>query len=204
MKKICVFLFLFSNLNSLAQEQAISSCLNRFYFNQAQTLAGLSPDEMMAEIAKKDSLFKECLRKTKMPTYTLKDINENVLGGEDLYNKVLIFNFWFVGCTPCHQEMPSLIKLANEYKDNKNVVFISVARNTKEQLELNYAMLPYNWIILSKENQYRSLFDTFYPTTIITNASGYIEDIWIGVSVDEDATTFIYDQLKSYLARLEP
>jgi thiol-disulfide isomerase/thioredoxin len=46
----------------------------------------------------------------------------------------LALNFWFIGCSPCEMERPSLNDLTKLYADNKDVVFISFAKNDREQL----------------------------------------------------------------------
>ncbi|TKB97946.1 TlpA family protein disulfide reductase [Pedobacter cryophilus] len=44
----------------------------------------------------------------------------------DLKGKVVFINFWATWCPPCIAEMPSINKLQQQFKDNKNVVFLMV------------------------------------------------------------------------------
>ena len=44
----------------------------------------------------------------------------------DLKGKVVFINFWATWCPPCIAEMPSINKLHQQFKDNKNVVFLMV------------------------------------------------------------------------------
>jgi thiol-disulfide isomerase/thioredoxin len=44
-----------------------------------------------------------------------------------LKGKVVVLNFWFIGCAPCIAELPALNKLVDEYK-GEDVVFIAFGR----------------------------------------------------------------------------
>lgn len=46
-----------------------------------------------------------------------------------LRNKVVFFNSWATWCGPCAREIPLLNKLANNYKADTNIVFISYCSN---------------------------------------------------------------------------
>lgn len=46
-----------------------------------------------------------------------------------LRNKVVFFNSWTTWCGPCAREIPLLNKLANNYKADTNIVFISYCSN---------------------------------------------------------------------------
>ena len=40
--------------------------------------------------------------------------------------KVILFNVWGITCSPCMAEMPVLVRVYNQFKDNKNVMFLGV------------------------------------------------------------------------------
>src|SRR5262249_14717475 len=48
--------------------------------------------------------------------------------------KVVVLNFWFIGCLGCMDEMPKISAVADKYRDNQDIVFISIAPNTPQQL----------------------------------------------------------------------
>jgi thiol-disulfide isomerase/thioredoxin len=80
---------------------------------------------------------------------SLTDINGKIWEKANLSNKVVIINYWFIGCMPCREEMPELNKLVNLYKSNPAVVFLGVAPDSKENLikalkkfEFAYNIIP--------------------------------------------------------------
>ncbi|MEM6378267.1 MAG: TlpA disulfide reductase family protein [Bacteroidota bacterium] len=59
------------------------------------------------------------------PDWELKDIHQQQVHLKDLESKVLLLEFTGVGCGPCHQALPFLKQLANDYK-NKDFELISI------------------------------------------------------------------------------
>ena len=67
---------------------------------------------------------------------TLIDFDANLLQFEDLEgaqfslrdfrDKTLFINYWATWCNPCLAEMPSMVELYNQYKDDKNIVKIVI------------------------------------------------------------------------------
>lgn len=98
----------------------------------------------------------------------------NQLSSKDLKGKIIVINWWNTGCTACVAEMPGLNSLVDEYSKNRNVVFIAVAHNTKDEV-VNF---------LKKRNfKYRhgvhdkTLLDYFgigYPIHLIVDKNGKI------------------------------
>src|SRR5690554_6504306 len=50
----------------------------------------------------------------------------------ELKGKVIFINFWATWCPPCLAEMPSIQKLAQTFKNDKNIVFIMVEVESNE------------------------------------------------------------------------
>ena len=66
-----------------------------------------------------------------------------------LRGKVAVLNFWYIGCAPCNKEMPQLNQLVEEYKENKDVIFLAIAPDGVEDLkkflkvkEFKYQIIP--------------------------------------------------------------
>ena len=85
-----------------------------------------------------------------------------------------MLNFWFIGCSPCEVERPSLNDLTKVYADNKDVVFISFAKNDKEQLTkfLTENPILYNVVPTDKDFIKTKFEINGYPVNIILDRNG--------------------------------
>lgn len=91
-----------------------------------------------------------------------------------LKGRVIFINFWATWCPPCLAEMPSINKLYEQYKDDKNVVFIMVdadsdlLKSQKYMDNRGYKMPVYS----VASNIPEVLFKGTLPTTIVFDKQG--------------------------------
>ncbi|WP_214227229.1 TlpA disulfide reductase family protein [Pedobacter sp. B4-66] len=91
-----------------------------------------------------------------------------------LKGKVIFINFWATWCPPCLAEMPSINKLYEQYKDDKDVVFIMVdadsdlVKSQKYMDGRSYKMPVYS----VASNIPETLFKGTLPTTIVFDKQG--------------------------------
>lgn len=140
-----------------------------------KTLARTTNQEFDKELRKTEKR----ITKTKnlgvhFPDFDVVDLNGNRLSLADLKGKVVVLNFWFIGCAPCEMERPSLNDLVKLYADNKDVVFISFAKNDKEQLTKFLAENPvlYNVVPTDKDFMKTKFEINEYPVNIILDRDG--------------------------------
>lgn len=88
-------------------------------------------------------------------------------------DKVVFVNFWATWCKPCIQEMPTLVKAQEKFKNDK-IVFLYASNEEPEQIEKFQQKHPYDFHYVRVEN-----FEEFniqaLPTTYIFNAEGKLE-----------------------------
>lgn len=85
----------------------------------------------------------------KMPSFELEDVTTgDSIASSSFEGKSLLVTFWATWCPPCVQEIPSLIKLQNEYRENGfSVVAISVdqekgvVQKMVNRKEINYPVM---------------------------------------------------------------
>lgn len=79
-----------------------------------------------------------------------------------LKGKVIVLNFWFIGCAPCEMERPELNAIYSLYKDNSDVIFLSFAKNTKDQLEKFLVKRPFSYPVVELSTELIGLLDLNY------------------------------------------
>ncbi len=56
------------------------------------------------------------------PAWELKDLEGKAVKLSDFKGKVVLLNFWATWCPPCREEIPDLVALQNQYRDQGLVV----------------------------------------------------------------------------------
>ena len=109
--------------------------------------------------------------------YTVKDMNGADVHLASYRGKIILLNFWATWCPPCKVEIPDLIELQEQYKDDVVVLGFSVD-DTAEQLKpfadeykMNYPVL----VGLGHENIQEAYGPMWgIPVTIIIDRNGKI------------------------------
>lgn len=106
--------------------------------------------------------------------FLVTDLNGNSIKLSELKGKIVVLNFWFTKCPPCIQEMPSLNKLVEEFKD-KDVKFIAITFNKKDMVESFLQEKKFNYTIAPNSNGVIQSYNVnSFPTSIVINQKGEI------------------------------
>lgn len=91
-----------------------------------------------------------------------------------LRGKVIVINFWFIGCAPCRVEMPGLNQLVAEFK-GKDVVFLALALDSADELRKFLKTTAFNYTIIADAEAVSNSYEvSAFPTHIIIDKKGYI------------------------------
>jgi thiol-disulfide isomerase/thioredoxin len=113
------------------------------------------------------------------------DINGNKYDLKTLSNKIYVINFWFINCPPCRQEMPELNKVVEKYKENKDVVFIAIALDSKYDINKFLKTSPFNYNIVENGKYYSDKYSVDgFPTHVIVGKDGLIKFSTIGLAAN--------------------
>ncbi len=140
-----------------------------------KTLVRTTQEEFEKEVHKTEKRITKTRKLGRdFPDFDVIDLNGNHLAKEDLKGKVIVLNFWFIGCGPCEMERPSLNDLTRVYTANEDVVFISFAKNDKEQLTKFLKGSPIHYQVVPTEKDFLTTkFEiNAYPVNIIVGKDG--------------------------------
>jgi len=132
----------------------------------------------------------------KIEPFNATDIEGKSLKLTDLTGKVVVLNFWFIGCPPCMREIPELNKLTEKYAGNDKVVFIAIALNKKSVIESFLKTKPFYYQIVDSGKAIADQYNIdLYPTNIVLNKDGYVmfhtsgytnnTPYWISKTIDD-------------------
>ena len=82
------------------------------------------------------------------PTFAALTMDGSRIDTAALRGKVIVLNLWFVNCPNCIEEIHLLNELVDEFKDNKDVVFLGLAASRKPDLEKFLAKNPFKYTII--------------------------------------------------------
>ncbi len=109
------------------------------------------------------------------PDFDVTTLDGKRLRRSDLQGKVVVLNFWYVGCAPCKVEIPGLNRLTKDFKKD-SVVFIAFALNNETELKSFLDKNPFKYSIVPNAKEIARQFAVVnYPTHIILNREGEIE-----------------------------
>jgi len=103
--------------------------------------------------------------------------NVTSLGGQKLdlamlKGKVVVLNFWSIGCDYCEAEIAGLNTMVNEFKD-KDVVFVAFATDQEKELREFLKTKAFDYQIIPNAETIHEKYDiNFWPTHIILNRDG--------------------------------
>lgn len=133
-------------------------------------------------------------------SFKLANIEGKEVDYDQIKDKVLVLNFWFVGCKGCKQEEPYLKKMVEEITSDK-VEFISFCESSEGRIR-NYLKknegLGYDIISISKKYNKENFKVRKFATHMIVVNGKVVENFSFPLTTDDEITWF-KDQILGYL-----
>ena len=104
-----------------------------------------------------------------IPELTMKTLDGKTITTRDLAGKVTIFNFWATWCAPCRAEIPDLVKLQEQYKDQLIIVGVLSEDDPGEHVSRFAADYKMNYPIVPETQELTDAFPGIFalPTTFM-------------------------------------
>ena len=120
--------------------------------------------------------------------YTLKDMHGVDVSLASFKGKVIIVNFWATWCGPCKVEIPDLVALQEQYRDDLVVLGVSVD-DTAEQMRPYAAEYKINYpLLVAKDRQdFQDAYGPLWgiPVSVIVGRDGRIAKKHSGIASRE-------------------
>ncbi|MET0010664.1 MAG: TlpA disulfide reductase family protein [Candidatus Thiodiazotropha sp. 6PLUC9] len=109
-------------------------------------------------------------------SFTLSDIHDQRFDSHILDGKVVLLNFWATWCPPCVEEIPSLNRLNQLFKDNELRIVSIDFRETPEEMSTFLKQIPVDFPVLMDRDGLVSMdWQVFsFPSSFIIDRQGQI------------------------------
>lgn len=115
----------------------------------------------------------------RLPDFTFVDLSGVTYTKASTKGKIVVLKFWYIGCIACVDEIPEINALVAQYRQKKDVLFVSLALNEAKSLrkflkgqEVKCAVVPTRQSYLVDTLQVRQ-----YPTHFILGRDGKIAKV---------------------------
>jgi thiol-disulfide isomerase/thioredoxin len=128
------------------------------------------------------------------------DINGVSYSADKLKDKVVVINYWFVGCGPCKVEMPELNQLVDKYRNNNEVIFISFAKSSKPKITKFLEKNPFGYAVIVMTTDLAKEFKiSAFPTNYVIDKNGTYHHASRGIGIA--AVDILADKIESALTK---
>lgn len=113
------------------------------------------------------------------PDFSFRDMDGNEYNNENTKGKIIILKCWFINCPPCIAEFPELNAFAERYRNRKDIIFISLALDTKPALEKFLSENRFDYIVIPDQKEFigNILNINEFPTHFIIGKNGVIKKV---------------------------
>lgn len=113
---------------------------------------------------------------------TVKDVDGNEVSTRAWRGRVTLVNFWATWCVPCRTEVPDFVALQDQYRDQLQIIGISVDRGSVEPVRQFVGEYRINYPIVMDNPRLTNLFPRFagLPTSFILDRDSKIVQQYVG------------------------
>lgn len=116
---------------------------------------------------------------TPFPPFSFTDLNGISYNQENTRGRTILLKCWFIGCKPCVEEIPKLNQLVEQYQNQEDLLFISLAFDSPDMLRQFLTKKSFSYAVVPEQTNFmqESLGVSQYPTHFIIDESGIIQKV---------------------------
>jgi cytochrome c biogenesis protein CcmG/thiol:disulfide interchange protein DsbE len=110
------------------------------------------------------------------PDFKVEGLDGKALSLADSRGKVVLLNFWATWCGPCREEIPDLIALQQKYRDQLQIIALTVDEDDAAMVKKVVAQSGINYPVAMSPEDVRTQYGgiTALPTSFILDTQGRI------------------------------
>ncbi|MEL7148272.1 MAG: TlpA disulfide reductase family protein, partial [Bacteroidota bacterium] len=156
--------------------------LPAFYVGDDQQIAAVVFEKAIARRTQRTAAGPDLKVGDEMANFSIPDIAGDRFTLSDMKGKVVVINFWFIGCGPCRTEIPHLNKLVKKYESD-DVVFVAVALDGPTNIKKFLKKKAFTYRIAPEGISVAKQFNiTYYPTNMVLDQEGKVAYVSTGYS----------------------
>ena len=110
-----------------------------------------------------------------LPEFTVTTLDGQTLSTAELKGKVVVLNFWFIGCPVCLAHKPQLNELRAKFAGNDDVVFLSMTADSASEVKKFIGKEKFDYLHVAGAKTAMDKFGfTGYPKNIVVSRTGEI------------------------------
>jgi thiol-disulfide isomerase/thioredoxin len=105
----------------------------------------------------------------------LLDVNGTQITAEQLRGKIVVINFWNIASPASRYQIPDLNQVAAAYKNDKDVIFLALTVNKKEDVQRYLNLATFNYQVIPDAEPYFNFYGVDQcPINLVINKTGQI------------------------------
>ena len=109
------------------------------------------------------------------PEFSVKTLDGRTITFSELRDKVIVLNFWFIGCQVCRAQKPLLNELKAKFAGRDDVIFLAVTGDPADAVRKYLAKEPFHYVQAADAKLPMEKFVfSGYPKNIVIDKQGKI------------------------------
>ena len=109
------------------------------------------------------------------PEFSVKTLDGKTITSAELKGKVVVLNFWFIGCPVCRAHKPKLNDLKSKFSGRDDVIFVAMTADPAGEVKKYLAKEPFDYLNAADA---KPAMDAFvfagFPKNIVIDRTGKI------------------------------